>query len=111
MEDSLAPYREAIATSVHAVCWDRNLDPHSPIDTEASCRIERLLPEVVRLVRAVGPTDFATFEEAFMKTICVQCGHRDATGTCRVQERAECCLYRYLPLVYDAILRVHQSAS
>ena len=39
MADALQPYREALAKRVHTVCWDRNLNPDSPIDTEAACRI------------------------------------------------------------------------
>ena len=106
METYLQPYQEAITSHVHAVCIDRNLDPHSRVKTEAACRIERFLPELVGLARAVGPEDLARFEGAFEHTICLQCGNQNALGVCREREAAACCLYRYLPLIYDAIHRV-----
>ncbi len=42
-------------------------------------------------------------EDAVTERICPQCGNLDATGCCPIRARAECCLYRYLPLVLDAI--------
>ena len=110
MADPLQDYRDAVAQQVHAICFDRNLDPQSTVNTEAACRIERFLPELVRLARMVGPNDMAAFEAAFERTICAQCGHLDAVGTCPVREQAECCLYRYLPLLYDAICSVQFGA-
>ena len=104
--DTLVPAkRTAITAAIHAVCWDRNLDSHSTVDTEAHCRIEQLLPEVIALAKAVGPYDLATFESALPRTICLQCGNQDALGRCPIRAEADCCLYRYLPLLYDAIHR------
>lgn len=101
--DPLEAYRDAVAKYVHAVCFDRNLDPDSKVDTEATCRIERFLPQMVQLAKAAGPNNMPGFEAAVEQTICRQCGNLDALGVCRVREQAECCLYRYLPLVYEAI--------
>lgn len=106
MPDELQAYRDAIAQGVRAICIDRNLNPRSTVETEANCRIDRFLPQLVELAKAVGPNDLEAFNAAFEKTICLQCGHLDSFGTCRVREQAECCLYRYLPLLYDAIHRV-----
>ena len=111
MEDALQGYRDAIGKRVHAICWDRNLNPDSTVETEAACRIERFLPQLVQLAKAVGPNDLGAFEAVFEETICSQCGHRDALGTCSIQEDAECCLYRYLPLVYEAIHSVQARAA
>ena len=111
MGDPLQVYRDAIAKRVHTICLDRNLDPYSTVNTEADCRIERFLPQLVELVQSVGPNDMAAFEAAFEQTICSQCGNVDALGTCPVRERAECCLYRYLPLIYEAILSVEAESS
>lgn len=104
-------YREALTRHVHSICWNRNLDSQSMINTEADCRIERLLPNLVALAKLVGPGDYATFESALPSTICVTCGNQDMSGDCRVREEAECCLYRYLPLVYDAIHSVDEAPS
>ena len=106
MADALQPYREALAKRVHTVCWDRNLNPDSPIDTEAACRIERFLSHLVKAAKTVGPNNFAGFEAAVVDAVCPSCGGRDAQGVCRTQDAAECCLYRYLPLAYEAILSV-----
>ncbi|MBI3088468.1 MAG: hypothetical protein HYY91_06290 [Candidatus Omnitrophica bacterium] len=106
MSDSLQAYRDAVATHVHGICLDRNLDPRSSLKTEAACRIDRYLPELVELAKAAGPRNGAGFEIAVEHTICLQCGHQSWLGACQVRENAECCLYRYLPLVYDAIQRV-----
>jgi len=103
MAESLRTYREAVAKRVHTVCLDRNLDPNSTVETEAGCRIERFLPQLVELAHRVGAKEFAAFEAAFEQTVCIQCGNRDAQGTCPVRAEAECCLYRYLPLIYEAI--------
>lgn len=111
MGDAVQPYRDAIAKRVHAVCLDRNLDPTSTVNTEVGCRIERFLPQLVELARAVGPNDLSAFEAVFEETICSQCGNLDAFGTCPVREQAECCLYRYLPLVYEAIHSVAANSS
>lgn len=56
MADALQPYRDAIAKRVHTVCWDRNLNPDSSIDTEVACRIERFLPQPVELAKAIVPS-------------------------------------------------------
>ena len=103
MGNPLQVYRDAITQQVHTVCFDRNLDPTSKVNTEAGCRIERFLPQLVELAKAVGSKDPARFEAVFEERICPQCGNRDERGICRVQKQAECCLYRYLPLVYEAI--------
>lgn len=95
--------RAAIASRIHAICWDRHLDHDSSIDTATGCRMEPLLVEVVRLAEAVGPNDFAAFESAIPRTICLQCGQQDALGRCRDRDRAECGFHRDLPLIYDAI--------
>lgn len=106
MAAALQAYRDAIAARVHAVCIDRNLDPDSLSQTEAQCLVDRLLPQLVDLVNAVGPDKLSAFEAAVERTICEPCGNVDVFGTCRVREQAGCCLYRYLPLVYDALSRV-----
>ena len=111
MAEALQAYRDAIAKRVHTVCIDRNLDPNSLIDTEARCLIDRLLPQLVALATAVGPGDMPAFQAAVEEAICQQCGNLDALGTCRVREQAECCLYRYLPLVYEAIHSVTPDPS
>ena len=111
MGDPLQAYRDAITKRVHTVCFDRNLDSSSKVNTEAGCRIERFLPQLVELANAVGPKDLARFEAMFEECICPQCGNRDALGTCPIQEQAECCLYRYLPLVYKAIHRIQDGSS
>lgn len=103
MHDAWQSYREAITQRVHTICVDRNLDPASAVNTEAGCRIERFLPQLVQLAKAIGPNELAQFEASFEQTICRECGHLDALGTCRVREQADCGLYRYLPLVYEAI--------
>ncbi len=102
----LQAYRDAIATRVHAVCIDRNLDPDSLIPTEAQCLVDHLLPQLIELAHAVGPGELSKFEAVVEQTICGSCGNVDVFGTCRVREQAGCCLYRYLPLVYDALSRV-----
>ncbi len=106
MAAALQAYRDAIATRVHAVCIDRNLDPDSLSQTEAQCLVDRLLPQLVELANAVGPGEPSKFEAVVEHTICGPCGNVDVFGTCRVREQAACCLYRYLPLVYDALSRV-----
>ena len=111
MGEALQAYRDAIAKHVHTVCFDRNLDPTSTVNTEAGCRIERFLPQLVEFAKAVGPKDLARFEAVFEEQICPQCGNRDALGTCPIQEQAECCLYRYLPLIYEAIHGVQTGSS
>ncbi|OGX31135.1 MAG: hypothetical protein A3E56_00065 [Omnitrophica WOR_2 bacterium RIFCSPHIGHO2_12_FULL_64_13] len=103
MGDPLHVYREAIAARVQAICIDRNLDPASAVETEAGFRIERFLPQLVELAKAVGPGNLEAYNAMFESTVCLQCGNRDALGVCRMQEQAACCLYRYLPLLYDAI--------
>lgn len=105
MADPLQPYRDAITKQVHAICFDRNLDPASTVDTEAGCRIERFLPQLVDIAKRVGPADLGAFQSAFERTVCAQCGELDALGTCPIREQAACCLYRYLPLIYEAIHR------
>ena len=111
MGDPLQVYRDAITKHVHTVCFDRNLDSTSKVNTEADCRIERFLPQLVELTKMVGSNDPARFEAVFEERICPQCGNRDGLGICRVQEQAECCLYRYLPLIYDAIHSVQAEPS
>ena len=106
MEEPLQPFRGAIAKQVHAICWDRNLNPNSPIDTEAACRIERFLSQLVEAAKAAGPNNYSRFEGAVIEAVCPSCGGRDAQGVCRTQDAAECCLYRYLPLAYEAICAV-----
>lgn len=111
MDEGLQPYRDAIANGVHTICLDRNLDPASSVNTEAGCRIEQFLPQLVEVARAVEPQDLDAFSAAFERDICGQCGHLDAVGTCAVREQAACCLYRYLPLIYDAIRSVERGSS
>ncbi len=106
MGDPLQVYRDAVARCVHAICVDRNLDPTSTANTEVGCRIERFLPHLIKAVKVVGPNNFAGFEAAVIQAVCPLCGGRDAHGVCQTQEAAECCLYRYLPLAYEAILSV-----
>jgi len=106
MGESLRPYRDAIAARVHAICLDRNLNPASSLNTESTCRIDQYLSQLIEVANAIGQGDPAAFNAAVEKTICLQCGQLDALGTCRVREQAECCLYRYLPLIYDAIHQV-----
>ena len=105
MADQLQPYRDAITKQVHTICFDRNLDPTSTVNTEVGCRIERFLPQLVDVAKKVGPDDLGAFQSAFEETICAQCGNLDALGTCHIREQAACCVYRYLPLVYEAIHR------
>ena len=103
MGDPLQPYRDAVVARIHAVCLDRNLDPQSQVNTELGCRIERFLPRLIDIAKHVSPKDPVTFEETCLRTVCVECGNQDARGRCPIRSQAECCLYRYLPLVYDAI--------
>ncbi|MBI4004429.1 MAG: hypothetical protein HY353_05345 [Candidatus Omnitrophica bacterium] len=111
MDDPLQRYREAIAKQVHAICWDRNLNPESTVDTEAACRIERFLPHLVEAAKMVGPNKFAEFEAVVVEAVCPSCGGRDAHGVCQTREAAECCLYRYLPLAYEAICGVESGPA
>ncbi len=111
MAESLQVYRDAIAERVHAVCLDRNLDPQSTTNTEAACRIEQFLPQLVELAKTAGPDDPGAFQAAFENTICAQCGNLDDWGMCRAREQAACCLYRYLPLIYEAIHSAHPARS
>ncbi|MBI4597874.1 MAG: hypothetical protein HY737_05680 [Candidatus Omnitrophica bacterium] len=106
MSDPLQPYRDALARKVHAVCLDRNLDPTSVIDTEAGCRIDRFLPELVQMVRQIRSDNLADYEAVMRERVCHQCGNLTAEDRCPVREQAECCLYRYLPLVIEAIFEV-----
>lgn len=103
MEKPLTSYQQAVRERIHAICLDRNLDPTSPAITEADCRIDRHLRELVELAQAAGPDAPGTFEAAVEGRICRACGGLDALGTCAAREQAACCLYRYLPLLYDAI--------
>lgn len=96
-------YRAAIDQRIHAICLDRNLDPTAQASTEAGCRIERFLPELIRLASDMHSNNLIDYEDAVTERICPQCGNLDATGCCPIRARAECCLYRYLPLVLDAI--------
>ena len=111
MGDQLQAYREAIARRVHGICFDRNLDPTSKVNTEANCRIERFLPQLVELAKATGPKNGAGFETAVEHTICIQCGNQNALGECHVKEQADCCLYRYLPIVYETIAGIEAGTS
>jgi hypothetical protein len=95
--------REAIDRHVHNICLDRILNPNARVDPEAGCPINRVLPELVKLASDIRSDDMADYEEAIAKRICQQCGSQGATGRCPVRERADCCLYRYLPLSLDAI--------
>ena len=106
MAHFLQPYREAINQRLHAVCIDRNLDPHSTVNTEADCRIDRYLPQLVALARLSRRDDLQEFTAGVRRTICSRCGNQDAMGACHLRDDTECCLYRYLPLVYDAVLDV-----
>ena len=103
MGDPLQVYRDAITKHVHSICLDRNLNPNTAVNTEAACRIERFLPQLVDMAKTIGPGDLGAFQGAFEEAICPQCGNLEALGTCRVREQAACCLYRYLPLIYEAI--------
>ena len=105
-DERLVPYRDAVARRVHAVCLDRNLDPNAAVETELNCRIDRWLPTVIPLARMVERGDIAAFEAACQQAVCMECGEQDAKGHCEERSAATCCLSRYLPLVYDAILSV-----
>ena len=98
MPDPLQVYREAMAQHAH-------------VDAKADCYIERFLPDLVQLAKAVGPDDPQTFEAACEQIICAQCGQREASGFCRARAQAACCLYRDLPLLYDALHRVHAGSG
>ena len=106
MADSLRAYRQAIDRFVRSICMDRNLDPDSTVTTESNCRIDQFLPELVELAKVAGAGRPDTFNALFEETICKRCGQLDALGTCPVREQAACCLYRYLPIIYDAISHV-----
>ena len=99
---------EEIAKTVHAVCLDRNLDPRSTSDTEAHCRVDRFLPQCILIARMAGCDEPEKFEDVCQRTICLECGERNAAGRCRVRDAAACCLYRYLPLIHEAINRVRR---
>src|SRR3989338_11383396 len=98
MADPLLPYRDAIAKQVHAICWDRNLNPDSPINTEAACRIERFLPELVEAAKMAGADNYPAFGGGGVDRVCRLCGGLNPQGECPTREAAACCLYRYLPL-------------
>lgn len=106
MSDRLQAYQDAIAQQVHAICWDRNLNPQSAVNPEAACRIERFLPQLIGAARTAGAENYPAFEGNVLDAVCRVCGGLDAQGTCRTRAAGECCLYRYLPLVYDALQRV-----
>ena len=103
MEDPLAPYRQAIVKRVEALCLDRDLDPASAVLTEITGRLYPLLPELVALANRAGPEHFTAFEAAVKDAICAHCSSQDANGVCPRRENGECCLSRYLPLLYSAL--------
>ena len=111
MSDPVQSYRDAIARRIHTVCIDRNLDPRPTSNTEAHCQIERYLPQLVALVQASGPESVEGFAAGVGRTICHACGNQDDAGVCRRRNEVECCLYRYLLLIYDAIDEVLQRSG
>ena len=103
MSDPLAVYRDAVAKRVHTICLDRHLDPRSQTDPEAGRRLDRLFPQLIALTSDIRSNNLGDDEDAIAARICPWCGSRDAPVSCPARERAERCLFRYLPLILDAI--------
>lgn len=106
LEARMPAYREAVDRRIHAICLDRNLDPCARAHPATSCRVARFLPQLIEIVSEIHSTHLSDYEEAITQRICVLCGNQDDAGRCPVRDRAECCLYRYLPLVLDTIEEV-----
>ena len=99
------PLRErALVNRVQAVCWDHARNPLGYLAPEGSCQITRMLPTLSELSGRAGADTFDGFAGSVEQMICRSCEHMDqATGICSRREHGECCLFRYLPLVYDAL--------
>ncbi len=101
---ALEPYRLAIQRRARSLCWDHPFGQVTPDQESGTCRISRFLPDLVSLAKAVGPDDVSGFEWNVERAICAgRCGNIDGTGCCPLRAKAGCCLYRNLPLVYDAL--------
>lgn len=99
-------YARAVHDAVDHPCVDRGASSH---DALAACRIDRFLPELIRMARAIGPDRYDTFRLAYRLRICRMC---ERQGQCSMFERQGCCLDRYLPIMYDAICDIdHDEAK
>jgi hypothetical protein len=104
LPDPLEPYRLAIQRRGPNLCWDHEFGQLTPDREPVVCRISRFLPELVAVAQDVASSDAPSFEANVERAICTgRCGNLDGSGFCPVRARAGCCLYRNLPLVYDAL--------
>jgi len=91
----------SLARRVQAVCWDHARP--GPFDPDTDCQIARRAPVLAGLAARAGSETFGGFAGSVEQVICASCEHMGADGRCLRRERGDCCLNRYLPLVYQAL--------
>jgi hypothetical protein len=94
---------DAIRRRVCAVCLDRRDDGSCGLDATRVCALEDHFARIVEAVTAADGRGLEECRQAIRERVCSECSLQDNEGSCRVQQRAECALDAYLPLVVDAI--------
>jgi hypothetical protein len=102
-------YSEAIQRRVCRTCLDQADDGTCGL-TRRVCALERHLPEIVGALVAVHSDRMDDYVAAVEARVCSRCSEQ-ASGECRLRNRAECALYSLLPLVVEAVEEVHGSLS
>lgn len=80
-------------------------------ESDHSCVIFKLLPEVIALVTRFRGSDIASYDNVFQMHGCTKCHHADTEGVCSMRDRTKpvpqwCVADAYMPQVIGAIERV-----
>lgn len=107
-ENPLDLYKNKVREKIQAVCIDNFSAGQCSCPEVHFCTINRYLPQIIELTKEVHGKVILPYFQALEKKICPLCEWQDEKGNCPFRESAECCLYRYLPLVVDAIEEVNK---
>lgn len=103
-------YQEALTKAVCVECLQRNGRGKCGIGNSEECAVNRFLPEIVSIVKAIDSTMLHDYVHEFHNVVCVSC-RENQDGSCKLRGTPNCPLDLYFPLIVKTIKEVQRQEA
>lgn len=102
-EAPMNPFWESVRMTVCRKCIDGDNNGNCRLPGNERCMLEVHFSPLLEMLSEIRSHSMEPYVSALRTTICPQCEHMSADGSCHKRAKLECALDRYYPLIIEKV--------